>query len=211
LAKFGLGCVLGDFFTNSSGHSVIRPHSNYKTNCPLCMYFHAKSKHLNCISFERRKDRANNSSHSTTEAFLFVSCYAHTQQLFGSVKNFGGEKKSRNLRKRFRSKVSTQGCQMVYFKTKNPNLGIFWRALEWKMWYIIRPFGIIYDHLVYVIFGRLVQFVIIWQTYFPFWYVWNKNNLATLVSSKLSAEANFEKNDTYSSLGDNNEMKCRPY
>jgi hypothetical protein len=20
----------------------------------------------------------------------------------------------------------TQGCQMVYFKTKNPNLGIFW-------------------------------------------------------------------------------------
>jgi hypothetical protein len=26
-----------------------------------------------------------------------------------------------------------QGCQMVYFKTKNLNLGIFWRALEWKM------------------------------------------------------------------------------
>jgi hypothetical protein len=26
-----------------------------------------------------------------------------------------------------------QGCQMVYFKTKKPNLGIFWKALEWKM------------------------------------------------------------------------------
>jgi hypothetical protein len=26
-----------------------------------------------------------------------------------------------------------QGCQMVYFQTKNPNLGTFWRALEWKM------------------------------------------------------------------------------
>jgi hypothetical protein len=26
-----------------------------------------------------------------------------------------------------------QGCQMVYFETKNPNLDIFWRALEWKM------------------------------------------------------------------------------
>jgi hypothetical protein len=29
--------------------------------------------------------------------------------------------------------ASDQGCQMVYFKTKNPNLGIFWSALEWKM------------------------------------------------------------------------------
>jgi hypothetical protein len=25
---------------------------------------------------------------------------------------------------------SDQGCQMVYFNTKNPNVGIFWRALE---------------------------------------------------------------------------------
>jgi hypothetical protein len=26
-----------------------------------------------------------------------------------------------------------QGCQMVYFQTKNPNLGKFLMALEWKM------------------------------------------------------------------------------
>jgi hypothetical protein len=26
-----------------------------------------------------------------------------------------------------------QGCQMIYFQTKNPNLGKFWRALKWKM------------------------------------------------------------------------------
>jgi hypothetical protein len=26
-----------------------------------------------------------------------------------------------------------QGCQMVYFKTKNPDLGTFWRASEWKI------------------------------------------------------------------------------
>jgi hypothetical protein len=26
-----------------------------------------------------------------------------------------------------------QGCQMVCFKTKNPNLGKFYRALEWNM------------------------------------------------------------------------------
>jgi hypothetical protein len=25
-----------------------------------------------------------------------------------------------------------QGCQMVFFQAKNPNLGPFWRALKWK-------------------------------------------------------------------------------
>jgi hypothetical protein len=29
--------------------------------------------------------------------------------------------------------TSEQGCQMVYFRTKNPNLGKFWRALDWKV------------------------------------------------------------------------------
>jgi hypothetical protein len=28
-----------------------------------------------------------------------------------------------------------QGCQMVYFPTKNPKLGIFWRVMEWKMFH----------------------------------------------------------------------------
>jgi hypothetical protein len=44
---------------------------------------------------------------------------------------------------------------MVYFQTKNPNLGKFWRALEWKIlvyfmtiWNILLPFGIIYARLV---------------------------------------------------------------
>jgi hypothetical protein len=26
-----------------------------------------------------------------------------------------------------------QGCQMVDFNIQNPNLGMFWRALVWKM------------------------------------------------------------------------------
>jgi hypothetical protein len=50
---------------------------------------------------------------------------------------------------------------MVHFKTKNPNLGKFWRALEWKTLVyfmanrnILRPFGIIYV--------RLVKFMVIW-------------------------------------------------
>jgi hypothetical protein len=31
------------------------------------------------------------------------------------------------------SSTTRQCCQMVYFQTKNPNLGKFWRALVWKM------------------------------------------------------------------------------
>jgi hypothetical protein len=34
-----------------------------------------------------------------------------------------------------------QGCQMVYFQTKNPTLVKFWRVLNWKL------FGIFYSHL----------------------------------------------------------------
>jgi hypothetical protein len=66
-------------------------------------------------------------------------------------------------------------CQMVYFKTKNPNSGIFSRAFEWKMFvyfpanmYNYWPFGIMY--------GRLGNFVV------PlFWCARKTKNLATLV------------------------------
>jgi hypothetical protein len=41
------------------------------------------------------------------------------------------------------------------FQTKNPNLGKFWRALDWKIliyfmaiWNILRTFGKLYDNLV---------------------------------------------------------------
>jgi hypothetical protein len=45
---------------------------------------------------------------------------------------------------------------MVYFHTKSPNLGQFWRALELEnvslfmtIWYNLLPFGIDCSHLVY--------------------------------------------------------------
>jgi hypothetical protein len=62
-----------------------------------------------------------------------------------------------------------QGCQMVSFQTKNPNLGKFWRALDGKMliyfmalwnilyrdsgyfvaiWYILYTFGTLFPVLV---------------------------------------------------------------
>jgi hypothetical protein len=49
-----------------------------------------------------------------------------------------------------------QGCQVVYFQTKIPNSGKFWRALECKMlvyfmtvWYNLWPFVIVCGHLVH--------------------------------------------------------------
>jgi hypothetical protein len=45
-------------------------------------------------------------------------------------------------------RANDQGCQMVYFQTKNTNLGKFWRFLKWKMfiysvviWNILLPRG----------------------------------------------------------------------
>jgi hypothetical protein len=56
---------------------------------------------------------------------------------------------------------------MVCFQTKNPNLGKFWRALDWKkliyflaIWDILWRFGKFYDHLVH--------FVFIWYIYSGF-------------------------------------------
>jgi hypothetical protein len=59
-----------------------------------------------------------------------------------------------------------QGCQMVCFQTKNPNLGKFWRFLQWKImlyfmaiwsiWYILLHYGIFCGHLV---------------CFDPFWYI----------------------------------------
>jgi hypothetical protein len=72
---------------------------------------------------------------------------------------------------------------MVYFQTKNPNLGKFWKVLQWKMLpffsfilSILRPNVIFYGHFVSTFKGHLVYFS-------PFWYVLvicTEKNLATL-------------------------------
>jgi hypothetical protein len=61
-----------------------------------------------------------------------------------------------------------QGCQMACFQTKNPNLGKFWRVLQWKMfvyfmsiWSILWQLEIFNGHLL-VFCGHAVYFS-------PFW------------------------------------------
>jgi ribose/xylose/arabinose/galactoside ABC-type transport system permease subunit len=66
----------------------------------------------------------------------------------------------------------TQGCQMAYLHTKNPNLGIVWKTLGWKIlvyflaiWCIIWLFGTFYGHLVHFVRIRciLISFGILYQ------------------------------------------------
>jgi hypothetical protein len=59
---------------------------------------------------------------------------------------------------------------MVGFQTKNPNLGKFWRALEWKM-------------LVCTFYGYLEYFTVIWYILWSFinavviWYIFPRFGL----------------------------------
>jgi hypothetical protein len=64
-----------------------------------------------------------------------------------------------------------QGCQMVYFHTKNTKLRTFWRALQWKMlvnviaiWCIWRLLTILYRHLVYLMVIWYILSVLVCRT-----------------------------------------------
>jgi hypothetical protein len=64
--------------------------------------------------------------------------------------------KSKHWEAKRQTKCPLQGCQMVYFQTKNSDLGKFWRTLQWMMLVyimnicsILQPSNIFYGHLVY--------------------------------------------------------------
>jgi hypothetical protein len=80
------------------------------------------------------------------------------------------------------------GCQVVYFHTKNPNLGIFWRGLDWKM---LVYFTTLWNILLGLFYGRysLWSFAI----FFLFWYVWTNKNLATLHLKFIYAQTKSER------------------
>jgi hypothetical protein len=52
--------------------------------------------------------------------------------------------------------------RQVHFQTKNRNLGIFWKALPWKMFVFSWPFCLFYCKMV---IGNLVHFVVIWYIF----------------------------------------------
>jgi hypothetical protein len=67
-----------------------------------------------------------------------------------------------------------QGCQMVCFQTKNPNLGKFLRVLQWKM--------MVYFIDTWSIYSILLYFMDIWYilVLVACWYLEPRKNLATL-------------------------------
>jgi hypothetical protein len=56
---------------------------------------------------------------------------------------------------------------MVHFQTKNPNLGKFWKVLQWKMFGIFRAILSI-SRPTGVFYGHLVHFVVIWYIFTRF-------------------------------------------
>jgi hypothetical protein len=60
-----------------------------------------------------------------------------------------------------------QSCQMVYFQTKDPNLGKFWRAFHWK----VLVYFLAFWHICWLFLG----------TYFTVLVYCTKKNLATLM------------------------------
>jgi hypothetical protein len=82
----------------------------------------------------------------------------------------------------------------AYFQTKNPNLGKFWRVLQFKIqnfgtFYghcsILIPFGIFCDHTVYFMVIRNI---------FPVLVCCTKKNLATLMRMPCPLKRSVEQN-----------------
>jgi hypothetical protein len=71
-----------------------------------------------------------------------------------------------------------QGCQMIHFQTKSPNLGKFWSVLQLNM-------SVNFKANKYIL-CYLVHFMAIWYILWLFWYfsicMLNQKNLASLVS-----------------------------
>jgi hypothetical protein len=82
------------------------------------------------------------------------------------------------VRNGFMKSAPVQGCQMVCFQTKNPNLGKFWRTLDWKMLiYFMDNRNILWPLGTFSV--DLVHFVLIWYI-FPVLVSRTNKNLATL-------------------------------
>jgi hypothetical protein len=63
---------------------------------------------------------------------------------------------------------------MAYFQTKNPDLGKFWRVLQ---------FGLFYGYLIYFVVIWYI-FMNIWQI-FTVWVCCTKKNLTALIESAM--------------------------
>jgi hypothetical protein len=79
--------------------------------------------------------------------------------------------------------ASSAGLPDAYFENKNPNLGKFWRVLQWKM--LVNFMAIWSTYFM----GHLVYFVAIWYTYFMvigyIWQPWSSVELVVKMQSRI--------------------------
>jgi hypothetical protein len=106
---------------------------------------------------EKKKLKLNRWIRSRPQQRLLLSPPHPSQPVTRNNHKSNEEEDSENGRGR------EQGCQMVNFKTKNRNLGIFWRALEWKM--LVYFTVITYDHLISYMAVGMVYCMIIWHSF----------------------------------------------
>jgi hypothetical protein len=74
--------------------------------------------------------------------------------------------------------LSDQGCQRYFFKPKIPILISFGRPCNGKSWYLLSPFGIFYEKLVYSVI--ILNTCGLFGIFFPVSVGCDKKNLATL-------------------------------
>jgi hypothetical protein len=84
---------------------------------------------------------------SQWRSYNFLACSSPRSSFPVHFFFFFAAKSSRSDRK--------QGCQIVYFRTKSPDLGKLWKALYWKK-------------SIYVFNGHLEYFTDIWDILRPF-------------------------------------------
>jgi hypothetical protein len=48
-------------------------------------------------------------------------------------------------------------------------LGKFWKVLQWKVLVFLLPFFLVNSHMVYLFYGYLVHFVVIWYIFATIW------------------------------------------
>jgi hypothetical protein len=86
-----------------------------------------------------------------------------------------------------KSRFPGQVCQMVYFRTKNPNLGKFLRSSEGKSYDNLEYFTDIWYNFMAIWYNNMAicYNLLSFGIFFPFWYVWSKENLATPFSRSV--------------------------
>jgi hypothetical protein len=141
------------FFTNASGHPDARAPSSSGEQIVVSRF----------VTVEKKSEQKKLEKIETKRRLHKWLCATTCYDLFLVMPFIGGT--VQNWRLLFAPLM--QGCQMVWFQTQNPNLGIFRSALDWKM--------------CIKFYGHLEYFMEIWDILWPFTYQEKSGNPALMM------------------------------